>query len=354
MFPNPGGIFGDGLPSRCAGWPRRCWPRCCCRACRRLHRRRGGAGARAVDESAQTSESSPSAETTHASRDAAAGGACAARARRPRRRAARHRDGRGPAPRRGDRPAPGHLAGVLRAPRTGSRPGSPRWAGRWSGSRSGHPAGSPSPDPPRACRSRPGRSVNVIATRGDVVPGEPWLAVGAHLDTVPTSPGAEDNASGIGALLAVAEAAAERRTRLPVVLIAFGAEEPRGRGDDDHQYGSRAYVASLTADERRVAARHGRDGPGRRRHGGPGRAAWRTATRCAPSCSGPPAGPAYRRSRSPASAPATTGPSCARGCRVSGSGARRTPATTPPTTSSRSSIPRQLARVARLVVSWLR
>lgn len=96
-----------------------------------------------------------------------------------------------------------------------------------------------------------GRSVNLVATRGDVVPGEPWLAVGAHLDTVPTSPGAEDNASGIGALLAVAEATAGRRTRLPVVLIAFGAEEPRGPGPDDHHYGSRAYVASLTPAERR-------------------------------------------------------------------------------------------------------
>lgn len=96
-----------------------------------------------------------------------------------------------------------------------------------------------------------GRSVNVIATRGDVRPGRPWLAVGAHLDTVPQAPGAEDNASGVGVLLAVAEAIAERRTRLPVVLVAFGSEEPRGASDDDHHYGSRAYVASLTDAERR-------------------------------------------------------------------------------------------------------
>ena len=44
---------------------------------------------------------------------------------------------------------------------------------------------------------------------------------------------------------------AERRTRLPVVLIAFGSEEPRGPTDDDHHYGSRAYVASLTPTQRR-------------------------------------------------------------------------------------------------------
>ena len=96
-----------------------------------------------------------------------------------------------------------------------------------------------------------GPSVNLVATRGDVVPGEPWLLVGAHLDTVPQAPGAEDNASGIGVLLATAEALAGHRTRLPVVLVAFGSEEPRGPTDADHHYGSTAYVASLTRPERR-------------------------------------------------------------------------------------------------------
>jgi Zn-dependent M28 family amino/carboxypeptidase len=97
-----------------------------------------------------------------------------------------------------------------------------------------------------------GPSVNVVATRGDVVPGEPWLLVGAHLDTVPQAPGAEDNASGIGVLLATAEALAGHRTRLPVVLVAFGSEEPRGASDVDHHYGSTAYVASLSRAERRT------------------------------------------------------------------------------------------------------
>ena len=96
-----------------------------------------------------------------------------------------------------------------------------------------------------------GPSVNIVATRGDVRPGRPWLIVGAHLDTVPQAPGAEDNASGIGALLAVADAVGARRTRLPVVLVAFGSEEPRGPTDDDHHYGSRAYVASLSPAQRR-------------------------------------------------------------------------------------------------------
>lgn len=96
-----------------------------------------------------------------------------------------------------------------------------------------------------------GPSVNLIATQGELEPGEPWLAVGAHLDTVPLAPGAEDNGSGIGVLLAVAEALGDTRSRLPVVLVAFGSEEPRGEGDAHHHYGSRAYVASLTPHQRR-------------------------------------------------------------------------------------------------------
>jgi aminopeptidase YwaD len=95
-----------------------------------------------------------------------------------------------------------------------------------------------------------GRSVNVVATPVGFDRARPHLVIGAHLDTVPQAPGAEDNASGVGVLLAVAEAVAQRRTRLPVVLVAFGAEEPRGPGDDDHHYGSRHYAAELGRRER--------------------------------------------------------------------------------------------------------
>ena len=96
-----------------------------------------------------------------------------------------------------------------------------------------------------------GGSENVVASPPDLDPTEPHLVVGAHLDTVPQAPGAEDNGSGVGVLLAAAEAAAGRRTRLPVVWVAFGAEEPRGPTDDDHHYGSRAYVAAMSLAERR-------------------------------------------------------------------------------------------------------
>jgi Zn-dependent M28 family amino/carboxypeptidase len=87
--------------------------------------------------------------------------------------------------------------------------------------------------------------VNLVATRGDVVPGEPWLLVGAHLDTVPQAPGAEDNASGVAVVLELARLAAESGTRRPVTFVLFGAEEPRGPADDEHHFGSQFYVRQI-------------------------------------------------------------------------------------------------------------
>ena len=152
-----------------------------------------------------------------------------------------------------------HLAGRV-GPRPGTSPAyfrAVRWVESrltglgWAVERQSFPApaGFSQAGPTEGLPVAGGRSVNVIATRGDVVPGQPWLLVGAHLDTVPTAPGAEDNASGIGVLLATAEALAGHRTRLPVVLVAFGAEEPRGPGDA-HHYGSTAYVAALSPAQR--------------------------------------------------------------------------------------------------------
>ncbi len=98
-----------------------------------------------------------------------------------------------------------------------------------------------------------GRTVNVVATPPDTDLSKPYLLVGAHLDTVPQAPGAEDNASGIAVLLELARMygpAGGARTRLPLVLVGFGAEEPRGDGDARHHYGSRAYVAAMPAAHR--------------------------------------------------------------------------------------------------------
>ncbi len=95
-----------------------------------------------------------------------------------------------------------------------------------------------------------GTGANLVASEPGFDPDLPHLVVGAHLDTVPQSPGAEDNASGVGVLLALARTGL--RARLPVVLVAFGAEEPRGPGDANHHYGSRHYVAELGPAQRRA------------------------------------------------------------------------------------------------------
>ena len=97
---------------------------------------------------------------------------------------------------------------------------------------------------------RAGTSWNLIATRPGFDQTKPHLVVGAHLDTVPQAPGAEDNASGVAVLLGVARQYSRAAPRLPTAFIAFGAEEPRGDGDSRHHYGSRAYVASLPAAQR--------------------------------------------------------------------------------------------------------
>lgn len=53
----------------------------------------------------------------------------------------------------------------------------------------------------------------------------PSLVVGAHFDTVPNSPGADDNASGVAVLLEVAAALAKLERRSPIQLVAFDMEE---------------------------------------------------------------------------------------------------------------------------------
>src|SRR5687768_6128590 len=77
-----------------------------------------------------------------------------------------------------------------------------------------------------------GRSQNVVATR-NVQRGLPVTLVGAHYDSVPGCPGADDNASAVAALLGCAAALAE--TSQAVLFVAFNCEE-------DGFIGSREFV----------------------------------------------------------------------------------------------------------------
>src|SRR5262249_10192075 len=73
---------------------------------------------------------------------------------------------------------------------------------------------------------------------GNVVVGDPRRArvlIGAHYDSIPGTPGADDNASGVAALLAAAQAIGPREG---VCFVAFDGEECGF-------VGSRALVAGL-------------------------------------------------------------------------------------------------------------
>ncbi len=85
-----------------------------------------------------------------------------------------------------------------------------------------------------------GRSFhNVVATKHVAGPATiPPLILAAHYDTVPGSPGADDNASGLAVLLETARALREARLAAEVRFIAFCLEE-------EDLLGSRAYVTHL-------------------------------------------------------------------------------------------------------------
>lgn len=87
-----------------------------------------------------------------------------------------------------------------------------------------------------------GSSANVIARFAGVDYTQGYLLVGGHFDTTVKGPGANDNASGVGVMLAIATAIKDRR--VPVEFAGLAAEEyPPSRAE--HHAGSRAYVRAL-------------------------------------------------------------------------------------------------------------
>jgi aminopeptidase YwaD len=64
------------------------------------------------------------------------------------------------------------------------------------------------------------------------------VLVGAHFDTVPGSPGADDNGTGLAVLLELARTFSSAPALSPIRLVAFDLEE-------DDQSGSRAYAHEL-------------------------------------------------------------------------------------------------------------
>jgi aminopeptidase YwaD len=88
-----------------------------------------------------------------------------------------------------------------------------------------------------------GASRDVIAVRD--VPARCLVIAMAHTDSVPPAPGADDNASGVGSLVALARALASAAApACDVWLVATGSEERPYTGQPDH-LGASALVRRL-------------------------------------------------------------------------------------------------------------
>ncbi|TKS58422.1 MAG: aminopeptidase [Nitrospira sp.] len=73
---------------------------------------------------------------------------------------------------------------------------------------------------------------------------EDILLIGAHYDSVQSSPGANDNATGVAAMLALARASAKTRPSCTVRFVAFTNEEPpffQSRHMGSHVYAQRSH-----------------------------------------------------------------------------------------------------------------
>jgi hypothetical protein len=98
-----------------------------------------------------------------------------------------------------------------------------------------------------------GRSYfNVVANLPGASPNRPALLVGAHYDAMAGTPGADDNASGVAAMLAVARALAGSRLASPIEFVGFTLEEPQV-GFDRYRHGSRHFARRAWWGRRRYA-----------------------------------------------------------------------------------------------------
>lgn len=68
---------------------------------------------------------------------------------------------------------------------------------------------------------------NIIATKKGRERGKPWILLGAHYDAAWGSPGADDNASGVAALLECAHILNSTPLDRTIQFVAFTLEEPQ-------------------------------------------------------------------------------------------------------------------------------
>jgi Zn-dependent M28 family amino/carboxypeptidase len=84
------------------------------------------------------------------------------------------------------------------------------------------------------------RVTNLIGRSAAAAGSSDFYVVGAHYDTVPTTPGADDNASAVAVMLELARCASQAQLKVPILFVAFTLEEPPAHLTR-HQ-GSRVFV----------------------------------------------------------------------------------------------------------------
>ncbi|HEY2370151.1 MAG TPA: M20/M25/M40 family metallo-hydrolase, partial [Polyangiaceae bacterium] len=93
-------------------------------------------------------------------------------------------------------------------------------------------------------------ATNVVATLAGTT--NEIVVVGAHYDTVPDSPGADDNTSGVAAMLELARSFAKDKPRKTLRFVAFANEEPPYFWSNS--MGSLVYARACAARHDRIVA----------------------------------------------------------------------------------------------------
>lgn len=76
------------------------------------------------------------------------------------------------------------------------------------------------------------------------------ILIGAHLDSKPPSPGANDDASGVAVVLELARDFHDADVTAGLAFVLFGAEEFIDADPDHSRFGSRQFVQDMTDEER--------------------------------------------------------------------------------------------------------
>ncbi|MFV2008192.1 MAG: M28 family peptidase, partial [Longimicrobiales bacterium] len=81
---------------------------------------------------------------------------------------------------------------------------------------------------------------NIVAVKEGEDPSAPRVLIGAHFDSIRGTPGADDNASGVAALLEAARMLAPESFAATIEFVAFNLEESQGT---TYRVGSRHHTA---------------------------------------------------------------------------------------------------------------